>query len=41
MGKGQNYEGLKKKTTYDVRVRYYDGKGYSSWSKVKKIKTKK
>ena len=41
MGKGQNYEGLKKKTTYYVRVRYYDGKGYSSWSKVKKVKTKK
>lgn len=34
-------KGLKKKTTYYVRVRYYDGTGYSAWSKVKKIKTKK
>ena len=33
---------LKKKTTYYVRVRYSDGKGgYSKWSKVKKVKTKK
>ncbi|MBQ2627908.1 MAG: fibronectin type III domain-containing protein, partial [Eubacterium sp.] len=32
--------GLKRKTTYYVRVRYYDGTGYSKWSKVKKIKTK-
>lgn len=33
---------LKKKTTYYVRVRYSDGKGgYSNWSKVKKVKTKK
>ena len=33
--------GLKKTTTYYVRVRYYDGTGYSAWSKVKKVKTKK
>ena len=33
-------KGLKKKTTYYVRVRYFDGKGYSAWSKVKKVKTK-
>ena len=33
-------KGLKKKTTYYVRVRYYDGTGYSTWSKVKKVKTK-
>ena len=33
-------KGLKKKTTYYVRVRYSDGTGYSAWSKVKKIKTK-
>ena len=33
-------KGLKKKTTYYVRVRYYDGTGYSKWSKVKKVKTK-
>ena len=32
-------KGLKKKTTYYVRVRYYDGTGYSKWSKTKKIKT--
>ena len=31
---------LAKKTTYYVRVRYYDGTGYSAWSKVKKVKTK-
>ena len=34
-------KGLKKNTTYYVRVRYFDGTGYSKWSKVKKIKTKK
>ncbi len=34
-------KGLKKKTTYYVRVRYSDGKGYSKWSSFKKIKTKK
>ena len=34
-------KGLKKNTVYFVRVRYYDGKGYSKWSKVKKIRTKK
>ena len=33
--------GLKKNTTYYVRVRYYDGIGYSAWSKTKKVKTKK
>jgi len=33
-------KGLKKKTTYYVRVRYFDGVGYSKWSKVKKVKTK-
>ena len=33
-------KGLAKKTTYYVRVRYYDGTGYSAWSKVKKVKTK-
>jgi len=33
-------KGLMKKTTYYVRVRYYDGAGYSAWSKVKKVKTK-
>ena len=33
-------KGLKKKTTYYVRVRYFDGVGYSAWSKVKKVKTK-
>lgn len=32
--------GLKKKTKYYVRVRYFDGTGYSAWSKVRKIKTK-
>ena len=33
---------LKKKTTYYFRIRYTDGKGgYSNWSKVKKVKTKK
>ena len=34
-------KGLSKKTTYYVRVRYYDGTGYSKWSSVKKVKTKK
>ena len=34
-------KGLAKKTTYYVRVRYFDGTGYSAWSGVKKIKTKK
>ena len=34
-------KGLSKKTTYYVRVRYYDGVGYSDWSKGKKVKTKK
>ena len=34
-------KGLKKKTTYYVRVRYMDGTGYSKWSKSKKITTKK
>ena len=33
-------KGLQKKTTYYVRVRYYDGTGYSKWSGVKKIRTK-
>ena len=33
-------KGLSKKTTYYVRVRYYDGTGYSAWSGVKKVKTK-
>ena len=33
-------KGLKRKTTYYVRVRYFDGRGYSAWSKVKKVKTK-
>ena len=34
-------KGLAKKTNYYVRVRYFDGTGYSKWSSVKKIKTKK
>ena len=34
-------KGLNRNTVYYVRVRYYDGTGYSAWSKVKKIKTKK
>ena len=34
-------KGLKKNNIYYVRVRYCDGTGYSKWSKVKKIKTKK
>ena len=33
-------KGLKKKTKYYVRVRYFDGTGYSAWSKVKSVKTK-
>ena len=33
--------GLLKNTVYYVRVRYFDGTGYSEWSKVKKIRTKK
>ena len=33
-------KGLSKKTTYYVRVRYFDGVGYSKWSKAKKVKTK-
>ena len=33
-------KGLARKTTYYVRVRYYDGTGYSAWSKAKKVKTK-
>ena len=44
VGKGKTkatIKGLQKKTTYYVRVRYYDGAGYSAWSKAKKIKTKK
>ena len=33
---------LGKKMTYYVRIRYTDGSGgYSAWSKVKKVKTKK
>jgi (E)-4-hydroxy-3-methylbut-2-enyl-diphosphate synthase len=35
------HEILAKKTNYYVRVRYFDGTGYSKWSSVKKIKTKK
>lgn len=35
-------KGLKKNTTYYVRVRYSDNKGgYSKWSKIQKVKTKK
>lgn len=44
VGKGKTkliVKGLAKKTTYYVRVRYFDGTGYSAWSKVKKVKTKK
>lgn len=33
-------KGLKQNTTYYVRIRYFDGTGYSKWS-TKKIKTKK
>ena len=32
---------LRKKTTYYIRVRYKGAKGFSKWSKVKKVKTKK
>ena len=32
---------LKKKTTYYIRVRYKGSNGFSKWSKVKKVKTKK
>ena len=32
---------LKKKKTYYIRVRYKGAEGYSEWSKVKKVKTKK
>ena len=32
---------LKKKTTYYVRVRYKGTDGFSKWSKVKKVRTKK
>lgn len=34
-------KGLKKNKKYYVRVRYYNGKGYSAWSKVKTVKTRK
>jgi len=33
-------KGLKAKTTYFVRIRYFDGTGYSKWSGAKKVKTK-
>ena len=33
-------KGLTRKTRYYVRVRYFDGKEYSAWSKAKKIRTK-
>ena len=33
-------KGLKAKTTYFIRIRYFDGTGYSKWSGVKKVKTK-
>lgn len=32
---------LNKKKTYYIRVRYKGKKGYSRWSKPKKVKTKK
>ena len=32
---------LKKKTTYYIRVRYKGSNGFSKWSKVKKVKTKR
>lgn len=32
---------LRKKTTYYIRVWYKGAKGFSKWSKVKKVKTKK
>jgi hypothetical protein len=44
VGKGRTkavIKGLSKGTTYYVRVRYFDGTGYSNWSKVKRIRTKK
>lgn len=44
VGKGKTkaaIKGLKKNSTYYVRIRYYDGKGYSNWSKAKRVKTKK
>ena len=44
VGKGKKktaIKGLQKNTTYYVRVRYFDGTGYSAWSKVRKVKTKK
>ena len=34
-------KGLNKNTTYFVRVRYTDNSGYSNWSGIKQIKTKK
>jgi hypothetical protein len=35
-------KGLQKNTIYYVRIRYTDGAGgYSNWSSVKKVKTKK
>ena len=34
-------KGLQKNTAYFIRIRYYDGVGYSRWSKIKQIKTKK
>ena len=39
VGKGRTkavIKGLSKGTTYYVRVRYFDGTGYSNWSKVKR-----
>jgi hypothetical protein len=44
VGKGKTkatIKGLQKNTTYYVRARYYDGTGYSAWSSIKKVKTKK
>ena len=44
VGKGKTktaVKGLQKNTTYYIRVRYFDGNGYSAWSGVKKVKTKK
>ena len=44
VGKGRTkavIKGLQKNTTYYLRVRYFDGTGYSKWSGVKKIRTKK
>ena len=34
-------KGLKKKTKYYIRVRYFDGAGYSAWSKVRSVRTAK